>query len=303
MARFTVAHAGCDEDVVKKLNIVANLFRGRGKFLSVEFWKGTGVDLVVANRQDAFGRRVADVARRKHLPVLWVSEDNDIDVDLAVRESIIKCDKPAMDFFQQFERLLSEKAECASSARVECIIDKLTEEKQRCYVATATAGAFMNKETGVFKAVSHRDLLALAEALVLDKGVSVTFRSSAEEKNAEVSTSIENLVFGGLVNSGVRQFNGPQSVSLLAWPDIKSKRYGGELAALSAMLVGSTMSLSQLEAVASPKVVNAFLLACRVAGLLNEEQIDIVEQKAVSKLASKPYQDGVLGTLKKWLGM
>lgn len=303
MARFTVAHAGCDDDVVRKLNIVANLFRGRGKFLNIEFWQGTGVDLIVANRQDAFGCRVADIARRKNLPVLWVCDDGDIDVDLALRESVIKSGKPAMEFFQQFERLLSEKQSASPDSSVGGIIHDLARENERCYVYTATNGAFMNKETGFFRAVSHRDLLAIAEALVLDKSIRITRKSHTEEKLAEVSTSIENLIFGGLVNSDFQHFNRSQGLSLSAWPDIKSRRYGGEIAALSAMLINATLSVEQLEAAAQPKVVNAFLYACYVAGLLNETQTEISAQSKTTDNAKKPRPDKMLTMLKNWLGM
>jgi hypothetical protein len=303
MARLTVAHAGCDEDVVKKLNIVANLFRGRGKFLNIEFWQGTGVDLVVANRQDAFGCRVADIARRKKLPVLWVSDEGDIDVDLALREGAIKSGKPAMEFFHQFERLLSEKQDGAADSSIGGIIQDLAQEKERCYVYTTTNGAFMNKETGFFRAVSHRDLLAIAEALVLDKSIRITRKSRTEEKVAEASTSIENLIFGGLVNSNFQQFNRSQSLSLSAWPDIKSRRYGGEIAALSAMLINATLSMEELETAAQPKVVSAFLFACRVAGLLIEAETDVTTQIEPKDHAKKPRTDKMLTMLKNWLGM
>jgi len=303
MAKFTVAHAGCDEEVVKKLNIVANLFRGRGKFMNIEFWKGTGVDLVVANRQDAFGRRVADIARRRNLPVLWVCDDGDIDVDLALRESVIKSAKPAVEFFQQFERLLSEKQGTSPDSKIGGIIHDLAQEKERCYVYTTTNGAFMNKETGFFRAVSHRDLLSIAEALVLDKSIRITRKSRTEEKLAEVSTSIENLIFGGLVNSDFQQFNRSQSLSLSGWPDIKSKRYGSEIASMSAMLTNATLSIEQLENVAQPKVVNAFLFACHVAGLLNETQEDVTTTQIEQNPTKKPRPDKMLTILKSWLGM
>ena len=69
------------------------------------------------------------------------------------------------------------------------------------------------------------------------------------------------------------------------------------------MLISSTLSVEQLEAAAQPKVVNAFLYACYVAGLLNETQTEITAQSETTESAKKPRPDKMLTMLKNWLGM
>jgi hypothetical protein len=73
--RQDIRHAGLTPDVERRLKLAARTLSLHGMDASVEPWKGSGCRLVVIGVDDAYGRHVLDIARRRRVPTIAVGAD------------------------------------------------------------------------------------------------------------------------------------------------------------------------------------------------------------------------------------
>ena len=118
----------------------------------------------------------------------------------------------------------------------------------------------------------------------------------------ETGVSIEQFVVGALLGQEKHHWQHNGMLNITAWPDIQSKLFGGEIAALSSTLLGAGATGAQLDALAPRNVISAFLYACQAARLLSREASQPAGAKLESGQRSKQDADGVMSALKRWLG-
>ncbi|TBW55427.1 hypothetical protein EZI54_11400 [Marinobacter halodurans] len=297
MTRLRIAHAGCDEGMVRKLNLVANLLRGRGFKPVLSRWEGAGVDLAIIDCQDGFGRRVAEVARRRKIPLLVVGDREDLPSTPLNGERSIHRERPVIEYFRLVEALSG--AEPGTTGITPETLD-LARGKR---LVAGSADVMFEADTGLCRAGSHRELATVAHHLSHCRPVEVLAPPPGfNARKLEVCTSIENLVFNSLVARNRVVWPHADAVNLTGWPDIHNKRHGSDVASLSAILLGKPVGLESLGAVSSEVVVASFLHACRVAGLLVQNS-----GKAPPAPLQMEYgpqeKNGVVGALRRWLGI
>ncbi|TBW58465.1 hypothetical protein EZI54_03525 [Marinobacter halodurans] len=297
MTRLRIAHAGCDEGMVRKLNLVADLLRGKGFKPVLNRWEGTGVDLVIVDRQNGFGQRVAEIASRRSIPVVVVSDREDLPSTKLRGERSINRERPIVDYFRLVEELFG-----AKSGTTGITLETLDLARGK-RLAAGNVAIVVEADTGLCRAGAHRDLATIAYFLSHRRPVKVMAPPPASEaRKLEVCISIESFVFNSLVARDRVIWPHPGTVTLTGWPDIHSKRYGSEVANLSAILKGSHMALDELGSVSSEAVVASFLHACRVAGLLEQNSSNVPSAFVQTKKSPRE-NTGVVGALRRWLGI
>lgn len=326
MKDITIAYAGCDQAVLKKLQVSANLFAGEGYSLCFKQWEGVNADILVANPEDAFGYKSADVAHRHGVPTMLITTKKDQYRELLGDSSIVvDGDQPAGLFFRLVEKLLT-KGKSAAQAVVDssqqgAVLsnDGLLPELSELFNAetpvrfgTLDNFVYLIPKKGVCAASSKADFVAVRDAIRSHTPLEFSPVESSQSL-AELThyVSSEGFFFHSLV--GMQDLkNFPQhKVSLSSWPNIKSKKFAAELASLSASLVVSSCNASALiTGCGSPRVANAMLYAAHISGLLevsevNESELSMPEAPAalVSNQGAAKKSHGIVGALSKWLGM
>lgn len=291
-----LAHAGCDDEVINKLIMAAALFRGRDIDVTVQPWENDGEDLVVISSFHAYGRQIDDIARGRAIPRLTVYRrppEGSVDGVWVLR------DRPVFEYFRILEALLAAIPGQMLASYPSLRIETLNRASAGLW-AYGRARVFLDPQAGVCRAASQWDMIVMAEALRCGWPVK---QLPAEDRAVarEVVTSLEGFVFTTLVGRQACEWQGSLSLSLSAWPDIRSHRYGHELARLSATLIASAADLESLMDIAPARVVAAFLHACRVAGLLHENGPSAVTD--TPQRASPGAKSRVGVALRHWLGL
>lgn len=80
-----VTYAGLDESLEQRLRLAAGALAAHGIEARANAWDGTRCDAVIADPQDAYGRRVLDLARRRGTPTLELSSAAAVDPSTNVR--------------------------------------------------------------------------------------------------------------------------------------------------------------------------------------------------------------------------
>ncbi|EDY85957.1 hypothetical protein GP5015_510 [gamma proteobacterium HTCC5015] len=313
--------------MLKKLQVSANLFLGEGYSLCFKQWEGTGADILVANPEDAFGYRSADVAHRHGVPLMLITDHKDQYQELINDSSIVvDADQPAGLFFRLVEKLLSK-----GKTAVQNVVDIGTVPSQQADTATnddvfpelaALVGVesamkfglsnhyvyFLPKK-GVCAAASKEDFVAVRDAIRSHEALSFS-----EVSDSESLTSLKHYVSseGFFFHSFVGMQDLPRfpngQVGLTSWPNIKSKKFAAELATLSATLVVTTCNVSDVLESHSAKVANALFYAAHISGLLEvkaseKATVTAMPTAVVDGANAKKHHGGIVGALGKWLGM
>lgn len=298
MMPLTLAHAGCDDDVIHKLIMAAALFRGRGIDVTVQPWEGAEEALVVTNSLHPYGREVNEIARRRSIPNLTVHHRPPVGDDAGFW--IIK-DRPAFEYFRLLERALTASAGLekplvgAGPVRIETL-----NRTSAGLLAYGRARVLLEPEAGVCRAGSVWNILTLVEAFRRGRPVK-RLPNDGPATNRDIVISLENLVFAALVGREFCHWSGSSTFRLRAWPDIPDHGHGRELATLSVLLSGQWRYFEELVDVAPARVVAAFLHACRVAGLLqeNDEAAWLTRPKRSANDGRRSAATG----FRRWLGL
>lgn len=296
MTQLKIAYAGCGPDVMRKLNLMTDLLRGRGFIPSLKRWEGAGVDLVVACHQDGFGKRVADIATRRRIPLLIIGDPGS---SAPTGARTVSRELPTIEYFRMAEELVGAKTK-RKAMQESVTLERLDLAKDQCLTA-GNALVFIDGDSGSCRAASHSDLAAISHRLSSQRPVEVSPKSGKPIGDAlEVSISLENFVFNGLISKDTVSWQGKDSVTLSGWPDINSKRYGSDIAQLSAALFGRSMLHEDLCTLADSQVVGAFLHACNVAGLLGYEGNEVQSERR-EEAPEHSKNTGVFAALRRWL--
>lgn len=297
MTTVTLGHAGCDDEVIHKLTMAASLFRGRGIDVRVMPWEDSDEDLVVTGVLDPYGREVGDIARRRLIPQLTVHR---CPPGVENGECWILRERPAFDYFRILEKVLSSAARAGRWPEEPPPVRIETLPRIGCGLLTfRRARVLVDAAQGVCRAASEWDIAVLAEALRDDRPVRC-LPAQGLVVSRHVATSLESFVFTALVDRPSCEWRGAPMLSLRAWPDIRHHRYGGELARLSASLLGRERSVEELADLAPARIVAAFLHACAIAGLLHEKT------EVAGKTTKAIVRNGTRNTavaFRHWLGL
>lgn len=296
MTQLRIAYAGCEAGIVRKLNLMADLLRGRGFIPSLKRWEGAGVDLVVACHQDGFGKRVADIATRRRIPLLIVDAPAS---SIPSGSRSVSRNLPVVEYFRMAEQLLGSKA--GSEAGQDSVtLKQLDKAKDQC-LSVGNALVFVDGESGSCRAASHSDLATITHHLIHQRPVRVLPKSSRPAADTlEVSVSLENFIFNALISKESVIWQDNHSVTLSEWPDINNNRYGSDIARLSATLLGRAALPEDLSGLASDQVVAAFLHACHVAGMLTSDSTREPDNP-VEEAQDHSKNTGVFAALRRWL--
>lgn len=330
MKDITIAHAGCDEAVLKKLQVSANLFIGEGYSLTFKPWEGTGTDILVANPDDAFGYKTADIAHRHGVPMMLITEHKEKYQHLINDSAIvIEGNQPAGIFFRLVEKLLTQ-ANSAAQVVAEAAghvaggesepptdsfalpeLDELARTRQPVQFGVGDHYVYLFPRKGVCAADSKESFVAVRDAIREHQPLSIHDLDPSQQQNPPtLYVSTEGFFFQAFVGmKDLPDFEGSR-VSLSSWPNIKSKQYAPALASLSASLVVGSCDVADIIASDNGRVANALLHAANLSGLLESdtsgtaqvaEQSESVPAMAGHGQAKK--QSGIVGALSKWLGM
>lgn len=302
MTQLKIAYAGCEAGMVRKLHLMADLLRGSGFTPSLKRWEGAGVDLVVACHQDGFGKRVADIAARRHIPLLIVGKPES---PAPAGSRAVARELPVVEYFRMAEELLVSSAKGKSKRKNKAKQDSVTLEKldlaKDQYLTAGSALVFIDGESGSCRAKSHSDLASISHHLIHQRPVRVLSKPNRPTDDMlEVSMSLENFVFNALISKDTVNWQNQHSVTLSGWPDINNNQHGSDIAKLSATLLGRNARPEDLCELASSQVVAAFLHACQVAGLLVSESTR-GQDKHVESTHDHTGNTGVFAALRRWL--
>lgn len=297
MKPLKLGHAGCDDEVIHKLIMAAALFRGRGIDVRVRPWEGDDEEIVVTNMLHPYGREVSEIARRRSIPRLTVRRQPP---DIDDGGFWIVRDRPAVDYFRGLEAVLLSvlKAGCWGTEEPPVRIETLNRTGSGL-LTYGRARVLLDASQGVCRAASAWDIGVLTQALRDERRVRCL---PAEDLviSRNLVTSLESFVFMTLAGRPSCEWQGAPSLSLRVWPDIRSDRYGGELARLSASLLGRARDFEELTDLAPARIVAAFLYACRMAGLLYEGNEAVPER---APRAARGEKKGAVAAFRHWLGL
>lgn len=314
--------------MLKKLQVSANLFIGEGYSLTFKPWEGTGTDILVANPDDAFGHKTADIAYRHGVPMMLITENREKYQHLINDSAIVvEGDQPAGLFFRLVEKLLTQSnkaakvvAEVASDAHARDELSsafalpeltELAQASQTVRFGVNECFVYLLPNKGVCAAESKENFVVVRDAIRHHQPLSVTEVDQPQKlKPLSLYVSTEGFFFQAFVGMNDLPAYEAGYVTLKSWPNIKSRHYASTLASLSASLVVGSCNVDELIDSDNSRVANALLHAATLSGLL--ERDDTAEApasgppEAVPAMAGHEHarkHSGIVGALSKWLGM
>lgn len=309
MKVYRIVVAACDDETVKKLHVVADLFQARSKNYALRFdpWDGTRADFVVANVDDAYGLKVARIADKRNMAVVMLAKNqNSIPEDLQhnITDGFISDNMPIASIFKQFsgylEKLAVQKEAVKSTNKnVSCVLfEQVVAATDVLFLSSMQHSVCYHTGRGVCFAKSREALEAMQQSIRQHEAIRIT-QQRPEGFSAGSSTSAENFFFHAFLNiSQLPELKG-KAVMLKGWPNIHYRKNPVAITTLSSLVMERVLSVDEFIA-QDDDIAKAYLCAVVIAGLVDYhdvEDLDAVEPSAPTK---KPT---IIKKLSRWLGL
>lgn len=194
--RQDIRHAGLAPEIERRLRLAARTLALQGVDASVDRWEGIGCRLVVVGTDDAYGRHVLDIARRRQVPVIAVGTGQ-----LPPDEPTLSLEASISDFASALQPLLRSSRESAPARAAtvhalpsasDGLLQQLASDGQLGHQAVhARLGArslYLLPERGRVLARTRSDLIELRDRLC-QPGFEITRLGSESEVPADVEVS------------------------------------------------------------------------------------------------------------------
>jgi len=304
MRGITLAHAGCDAGVVRKLEMIGGLATtGRCQNLRVKFWDGIGCDLVVVDPRDGFGDRALEIARRHRIPALLLGDTG----DQGSSGPSLTATMSAFHFYEAIEAKLSEAEPSQAPAEQDSTLwSELTQDHPLVSVRHGVYEIWVNRLDGYCIARTRRAAAAVKNALREGASFDVEpVEKMSNEGGAGDRTSIEDFFFQALSGRSDLPKQTGYRFALTSWPDIRcdESTLTEQITSMAAKALTpcDTQALYQRH---EHSLVNAFVLSCRIAGLTDETRAETPNDPiGGSKTSDANKSSGIKAALGRWLGL
>jgi hypothetical protein len=304
MRGITLAHAGCDAGVARKLEMIRGLATtGRCQNLRVKFWDGIGCDLVVVNPKDGFGDRALEIARRHGIPALLLGDPG----GQSNTGPSLTAEMSAFHFYEAIEAKLSEAEPSQAPAEEHSTLwSELTQNHPFVSVRHGVYEVWVNRLDGYCIARTRRAAAAVKNAFREGASFEVEqVEKISNEGGAGDRTSIEDFFFKALSGRSDLPEQTDFRFALTSWPDIRcdEPKLTEQITSLSAKAL-TLCNTSELYERHEHSLVNAFVLSCRIAGLTDETRAEATGDPASASDTSDTHKSsGIKAALGRWLGL
>lgn len=306
MKPATIAHAGCDKEIIRKLDLVRELAAGKGRKLTVRFWAGTGVDLAVVDPSDAFGQRAMEIALRHQIPTLLVANNKDYDRSTVLKTRMLSANMSAFHFYEAIEAALPDaRRETVSASHTDPFWEMLLGEENYLTLRHGAHEIWVNRVDGYCLARTHRAATAVATAANAAVDLEVKPVPALPNLGGGERTSIENFFFNALLGHQSLPDQKGFRFTLTSWPDIRCDQADTTQAitGLAATAMGQRCDAETLYQRVDPALVEAFLMACRIAGIAETQSGDTGGNHGKKSASAEDKSSGLVSALGRWLGL
>lgn len=312
MKVYRIVVAACDDETVKKLHVVADLFQARSKNYALRFdpWDGTRADFVVANVDDAYGLKVARIADKRNMALVMLAKNADKvpdDLQHNIREGFISDNMPIATIFKQFsgylEKLATHKTAAKNSTKnVSCVLcEQVLQATDVLFLSTTEHTVCYHVGRGVCFAQSREALEAMQHSIRQQEVVRIT-QQKPENFSAGSSTSAENFFFHAFLNISQLPQLPSDAVMLKGWPNIHYRKNPVAITTLSSLVMERVLSIEEFIA-HDEDIAKAYLCAVAIAGLIDYPEPDQNSNGNTVKPSTKPENPTIIKKLSRWLGL
>lgn len=307
MANYRIACAGCDEEIIKKLYVVSDLFKARDVSLSVRFepWDGTKADLVISNIDDSYGLKIARLARQRGMELFILGKSPDSvpsDLQTTAKHAFLIENAPIALMFKQFSLYLesiTNKVKARLQDDTLSLISRLLEKNGQVFISYNAKTVCHNIEDGMCTAES-KETLAYIQNAILNKHQVVIDELAPAEFKAQYSTSAEDFFFHALLHVDNIPTLPGNLIKLSCWPSINPANNPNEVIKLSTLIGSKFMPINDFLDNYSD-VSKAYLCAVALARLLDYQ--DKNQPNPSSEPETIQEQPSIIKKLSKWLGL
>lgn len=301
MKKVHISYAGCPPEFPKKVKLAADLLSSKGYLATTGLWNGAESQLLLANEMDPFGGKVARLARQWDVPVLSVDSVGDSQsakVSFAASVHVIyKAIYEAIAKVEVAQPGLQPAASVAEPEHVKLL--SLTEDKVVISLDNLPL-IELDYSAGLCQSRDASNLQKAKQALSGDSALRIQPIASTTIKGKHVQLSIENFLFNALLQKHVPVYRQDAALVLHTWPDIRTERFGVEVAQLSAHLMNHPTTINMLQNTYPAALLNAYFWAVHGARLAS------VSAASTQQNSYEPAESGkvkqALAKLVNWLG-
>lgn len=308
MTTYRIVCAGCNEEIIKKFSIVADLFKARSQSLIVKFepWDGTRANLVISNIDDAYGLKVARQAHQRGMELFILGRNLravPADLESVARQAFLVENSPITLMFKQFSRYF-----CSVESRVKLRAEDTTLilfnhllNKENPVFLTYDAHTVCHHVSNGMCIADSQETLTYVQKAIAGKAPVAFSETPPDGFNPKASVSAEEFFFHAFQEVDDLPALPGNLVRLDCWPNIKSNAHGHQVVGLSSQITQQFLPINQLLE-QHADIAKAFLLATALARLLSYREktpLDAQQDQPVIA-AEKP---GIIKKLSRWLGL
>ncbi len=307
MANYRIVYAGCNEEIIKKLYVVSDLFKARDASLSVKFesWDGTKADLVVSNIDDSYGLKVARLALQRGMELFILARSpSTVPADLknTAKHAFLIDNAPIALIFKQFSAYLESivnKIKIRSEDTTLLLLKNLLNKNNKVFISYNSKSICHHIDNGMCLAENKETLEYIQSAILTKQQVSIQ-DVAPPNFTPKYSISAEDFFFHALLDViNIPTLPG-NLIKLSCWPNINSKNDPNEIITLSALINSKFMSINSFLDI-QPNISKAYLSAIALARLLVYQDTYTPDTKNESlKTKEAP---SIIKKLSLWLGL